>query len=52
MGVPMSQINAILDMGLKEYIGWDKGYLPYSVMRQVDGIYQMKKRKAKSLISP
>ena len=32
MGVPMSQINAILDMGLEEYIGWDKGYLPYSVM--------------------
>jgi HK97 family phage portal protein len=32
LGVPMSQINSILEMGLEEYPGWDRTYLPFNVM--------------------
>lgn len=32
MGVPMSQINKVLELGLEEYEGWDVSYLPMSVM--------------------
>lgn len=32
LGVPMSQINSVLEMGLEEYPGWDRTYLPFNVM--------------------
>jgi HK97 family phage portal protein len=32
VGVPMSQINKVLELGLEEYEGWDIGYLPMSAM--------------------
>jgi HK97 family phage portal protein len=31
MGMPMNQINDMLELGLLEYDGWDVGYLPFSV---------------------
>lgn len=31
MGVPMKQLNDVLEMGLEEFEGWDVSYLPFSV---------------------
>ncbi len=31
MGIPMKQINTLLKMGLEEFDGWERGYLPFSV---------------------
>ena len=32
MGVPVSQANEILELGLTEFTGWDNSYLPFNVM--------------------
>lgn len=32
MGVPLSQINSTLEMGIEEFPGWDRSYLPFSLM--------------------
>jgi HK97 family phage portal protein len=34
LGVPMQQLNDVLELGLSEYPGWDVSYLPFSVMAQ------------------
>jgi HK97 family phage portal protein len=34
LGVPMQQLNEVLELGLQEYPGWDVSYLPFSVMAQ------------------
>lgn len=31
VGVPVAQINEVLDLGLKPFAGWEKSYLPFSV---------------------
>ncbi len=31
MGIPFEQINAKLNLGYQEFLGWDMGYLPFSV---------------------
>ena len=32
MGVPFDQINERLEMGFDEFIGWDRGYLPLTLL--------------------
>jgi HK97 family phage portal protein len=31
LGVSVKQINTILELGIKKYEGWDKGYLPFNL---------------------
>jgi HK97 family phage portal protein len=32
MGVPLSQANTILELGIEEFPGWDESHLPFSVV--------------------